>query len=99
MPPRPLGEGCGEGSEIVGELLVQDTRRPVVDVAIPRKRNPLISVCGKGGTGKTVFTAMMTRALLDSGRAGKLLVIDADPALGQLSALGATVTRTMGQDP
>jgi CO dehydrogenase maturation factor len=57
----------------------------------------LISVCGKGGTGKTVFTAMMTRALLDSGRAGRLLVIDADPALGQLSALGARVRRTMGQ--
>jgi CO dehydrogenase maturation factor len=57
----------------------------------------VVSVCGKGGTGKTVFTAMMTRALLDSGRAGKLLVIDADPALGQVSALGATVTRTMGQ--
>ena len=57
----------------------------------------LISVCGKGGTGKTVVTAMMTRALLDSGRAGRLLVIDADPALGQLSALGARVTRTMGQ--
>ncbi len=57
----------------------------------------LVSVCGKGGTGKTALTAMMTRALLDSGRAGKLLVIDADPALGQLSALGAQVTRTMGQ--
>lgn len=57
----------------------------------------LVSVCGKGGTGKTAFTAMMTRALLDSGRAGRLLVIDADPALGQCSALGARVTRTMGQ--
>lgn len=57
----------------------------------------LVSVCGKGGTGKTAITAMMTRALVDSGRAGKLLVIDADPALGQLSALGATVRRTMGQ--
>lgn len=57
----------------------------------------LISVCGKGGTGKTVLTAMMTRALVESGRGGRLLVIDADPALGQLSALGATVERTMGQ--
>ncbi len=57
----------------------------------------LVSVCGKGGTGKTVITAMMTRALVDSGRAGKLLVIDADPALGQLSALGAKARRTMGQ--
>ncbi len=57
----------------------------------------LISVCGKGGTGKTAVTAMMAKALIDSGRAGKLLVIDADPALGQLSALGAKVERTMGQ--
>ncbi len=57
----------------------------------------LVSVCGKGGTGKTAVTAMMTRALVDSRRAGKLLVIDADPALGQLSALGAEVERTMGQ--
>lgn len=57
----------------------------------------LISVCGKGGAGKTVLTAMMARALLDSGRAGRMLVIDADPALGQLSALGAGVRRTMGQ--
>lgn len=57
----------------------------------------LISVCGKGGAGKTVLTAMITRALLESGRAGRLLVIDADPALGQLSALGTSVRRTMGQ--
>jgi len=57
----------------------------------------LVSICGKGGTGKTVVTAMMTRALVESGRAGKLLVIDADPALGQLSALGVTIDRTMGQ--
>jgi CO dehydrogenase maturation factor len=57
----------------------------------------LISVCGKGGAGKTAITAMMARALADGGRAGKLLVIDADPALGQLSALGAKANRTMGQ--
>jgi CO dehydrogenase maturation factor len=57
----------------------------------------LISVCGKGGTGKTALTAMMARALVDSGRAGRLLVIDADPALGQLCALGVTPNRTMGQ--
>jgi len=43
------------------------------------------------------MTALMTRALVESGRAGKLLVIDADPALGQLSALGMKVKRTMGQ--
>jgi len=57
----------------------------------------IVSVCGRGGAGKTAITAMMARALADSGRAGKLLVIDADPALGQLSALGAKAHRTMGQ--
>lgn len=57
----------------------------------------LVSVCGKGGTGKTALTAMMARAIVDSGRGGKLLVIDADPALGQLCALGVKPTRTMGQ--
>lgn len=57
----------------------------------------LISVCGKGGTGKTALTAMMARALVESRRAGRLLVIDADPALGQLCALGVKPNRTMGQ--
>ncbi len=57
----------------------------------------IISICGKGGTGKTAVTAMMARALSDGPNGRKLLVIDADPALGQLSALGMTVQRTMGQ--
>ena len=54
----------------------------------------LIAVCGKGGTGKTVSVALMARALADSPRAGKLLLIDADPAMGLLSALGLSVQRT-----
>lgn len=57
----------------------------------------LLAVCGKGGTGKTAFTAMMSRVLLESGRAGKVLLIDADPALGLPNALGIKVKRTMGQ--
>ena len=61
----------------------------------PDKR--LIAVCGKGGTGKTVFTAMMTRVLLESGNAPKLLLIDADPAMGLPNTLGVNVRRTMGQ--
>lgn len=61
----------------------------------PTKR--LVAVCGKGGTGKTALTAMMTRVLLDSGQAGKLLLIDADPAMGLPTALGIKVRRTMGQ--
>lgn len=61
----------------------------------PAKR--LIAVCGKGGTGKTALTAMMTRVLLESRKAGKLLLIDADPAMGLPNALGMKVKRTMGQ--
>jgi len=57
----------------------------------------LIAVCGKGGVGKTAFTAMMSRVLLESGRAGNLLLIDADPAMGLPNALGINVGRTMGQ--
>ncbi len=57
----------------------------------------LVAVCGKGGTGKTVLTAMITRVLLDSGKASKLLLIDADPAMGLSHALGVNVGRTMGQ--
>ena len=57
----------------------------------------LIAVCGKGGVGKTALTAMMSRVLVESGKAGKLLVIDADPAMGLLTALGIRVNRTMGQ--
>lgn len=63
--------------------------------ASPRKR--LLAVCGKGGAGKTAFTSMMTRVLLDSGKAGKLLLIDADPAMGLPNTLGVKVKRTMGQ--
>jgi CO dehydrogenase maturation factor len=61
----------------------------------PKKR--LIAVCGKGGTGKTALTAMMTRVLLDSSNPSRLLLIDADPAMGLPIALGIKVKRTMGQ--
>lgn len=57
----------------------------------------LIAICGKGGVGKTALTAMMSRVLLESGQAGKLLLIDADPAMGLPIALGIDVRRTMGQ--
>ena len=63
----------------------------------PTPNKKLIAVCGKGGVGKTAFTAMTTRVLLESGKAGKLLLIDADPAMGLPNALGINVSRTMGQ--
>jgi CO dehydrogenase maturation factor len=63
----------------------------------PTTRKRLLAVCGKGGVGKTAFTAMTSRVLVEGGRAGKLLLIDADPAMGLPIALGLHVDRTMGQ--
>jgi CO dehydrogenase maturation factor len=57
----------------------------------------LVGVCGKGGTGKTASIALMARAFARSSSAGRLLLIDADPAMGLISALGVSVRRTMGQ--
>lgn len=57
----------------------------------------LAAVCGKGGTGKTAFTAMMARALMERHRMGRLLLIDADPAQGLTNAVGVRIKRTMGQ--
>lgn len=56
----------------------------------------LIAVCGKGGTGKTAFTAMTTKVLIENDKTGRLLLIDADPAMGLPSALGVDVKHTMG---
>lgn len=65
--------------------------------ASPNLSKRLVAVCGKGGTGKTAFTAMMTRVLEKNDKAGKLLLIDADPAMGLPSAVGVNIRRTMGQ--
>ena len=65
--------------------------------ASPNSSKRLFAVCGKGGVGKTAFTVMMTRCLIENKKAGKLLLIDADPAMGLPMALGINVGRTMGQ--
>ncbi|MHA1264033.1 MAG: AAA family ATPase [Candidatus Helarchaeota archaeon] len=52
-----------------------------------------IAVMGKGGTGKTAVIALMTKILRD--RKEKLLIVDADPAMGLTNVLGVKSHRTL----
>jgi CO dehydrogenase maturation factor len=54
----------------------------------------IIAVCGKGGVGKTSFSAMMVRQLAAQNNR-KILAIDADPAVGLATALGMQVHKTV----
>ena len=58
------------------------------------KNRPIFAICGKGGAGKTVFTALFARALKAAG-VRPLLLIDADPAGGLVSAIGEKVENTL----
>lgn len=64
---------------------------------MPTGEKKIFAICGKGGVGKTAFSAMLIRVLLDRGDAGKLLVIDADPAWGLANAINVQVGKTIGQ--
>ena len=55
----------------------------------------VMAVLGKGGVGKTVFSALAARALLDAGRQ-PLLLVDADPVGGLACILGADPEKTLG---
>lgn len=60
-------------------------------------RRPLYaSISGKGGTGKTVLTALLLRVLLDELTNDEILVVDADPATNLPQALGIPVNKTIG---
>ena len=54
-----------------------------------------IAVAGKGGTGKTLVAALLTRYLVDGGR-GPVLAIDADPSTNLDFTLGTSVKQTVG---
>ncbi|MBW2527772.1 MAG: AAA family ATPase [Deltaproteobacteria bacterium] len=56
---------------------------------------PIFAVCGKGGVGKTVVSALLGRALLDAGHQ-PLLLVDADPVGGLSAAIGERAVRTLG---
>ncbi len=64
---------------------------PHVHEKVSTKSHPghrVIAICGKGGVGKTAFSAMAAHSLMHREDTGRLLVIDADPAFGLAYALG-----------
>ncbi len=55
----------------------------------------VISVSGKGGTGKTTLTALILRTLIKNSKK-KILVVDADPATNLPDVLGININTTVG---
>lgn len=55
-----------------------------------------ISVVGKGGTGKTTFSALTIRYITEKNR-GTVLAVDADPNANLNEAVGMEVTTTISQ--
>jgi CO dehydrogenase maturation factor len=55
----------------------------------------VLAIMGKGGAGKTVLSALITRTLLDRGEK-PLLLVDADPTGGLAFAVGADIDKTVG---
>jgi CO dehydrogenase maturation factor len=55
----------------------------------------VIAVAGKGGVGKTTFSALVIRELKKKNR-GPILAVDADPNANLADALGIKVDRSLG---
>jgi|Deesub1362B_J571_1020462.scaffolds.fasta_scaffold00005_229 CO dehydrogenase maturation factor len=57
----------------------------------------VISVSGKGGTGKTTFVALLLKTLVSSENSYTTLVVDADPDTNLPDVLGVKVNSTVGK--
>jgi len=60
----------------------------------PRFAPKIIAISGKGGTGKTMFSTLLIKAL--SKKTNSILVIDADPDSNLPETLGVEVEKTVG---
>lgn len=54
-----------------------------------------VAVAGKGGVGKTTFTALMLRQMVKNQKGISILAVDADPNANLNEALGLEVTATI----
>ena len=64
------------------------------DQGAERQRREVVAITGKGGAGKTTFTAILAKILAADGM--NLLVVDADPPVSLTYALGAQPVKTLG---
>ncbi|MEW5919821.1 MAG: AAA family ATPase [Bacillota bacterium] len=58
-------------------------------------KEKLVAVAGKGGTGKTTFTALMLRYLVENFKDKDILAVDADPNANLNEAMGVEVKETI----
>jgi CO dehydrogenase maturation factor len=56
-----------------------------------------IAVAGKGGAGKTTFTALMLRQMVKNSKKISILAVDADPNANLSEALGLSVSATISE--
>ena len=56
-----------------------------------------VAVAGKGGVGKTTFTALMLQRMIRYKQGISILAVDADPNANLNEALGLTVTATISE--
>ena len=59
-------------------------------------KSRIISVSGKGRTGKTTLVALLLKVLLKSNKYDSILVVDADSATNLPGVLGIEVEKTVG---